>query len=99
MEALGVEDLGPELGDFADTAAALAALDLLVSVDTSVVHLAGALGRPVWLLLPFVPDWRWMMDRADSIWYPSVGLFRQDRRGDWDGVAARVAGALAEALP
>ncbi|HYH37817.1 MAG TPA: glycosyltransferase, partial [Azospirillum sp.] len=91
-------DLGPDLHDFADTAAALEALDVLVTVDTAVAHLAGALGRPVWLLLPLVPDWRWMLERADSPWYPTMRLFRQDRRGDWPGVAERVAAALQDAL-
>ena len=93
----GVTDLAPDLGDFADTAAALEALDLLVTVDTSVAHLAGALGRPVWLLLPFLPDWRWMTGRTDSPWYPTMRLFRQGRRGDWPGVVERVAAALAGA--
>ncbi|WP_448191864.1 tetratricopeptide repeat protein [Azospirillum sp. sgz301742] len=96
---LGVIDLGPDLDDFADTAAALTALDLLVTVDTSVAHLAGALGRPVWLLLPFLPDWRWMMDRSDSPWYPTMRLFRQSRRGDWAPVVERVAEALTEIVP
>jgi len=72
-----IRDAGPELKDFCDTAALLGQLDLLVTVDTSVAHLAGALGRPVWLLLPRVPDWRWMLDRDDSPWYPSMRLFRQ----------------------
>jgi tetratricopeptide (TPR) repeat protein len=87
-------DLAPEIGDFADTAAILRNLDLLVSSCTSPVHLAGALGRPVWVVLPRVPDWRWGMEGADSAWYPSARLFRQERRGDW---AAPVA-ALGEAL-
>jgi len=89
-------DLAPELGDFADTAGCLAALDLLVSVDTAPVHLAGALGRPVWNLLPSAPDWRWMLDRNDSPWYPSMRLFRQPRPGDWASVIGEVAAALAE---
>jgi tetratricopeptide (TPR) repeat protein len=87
-------DLAGELGDFADTAAALMALDLLIAVDTSVAHLAGALGRPVWLLLPFAPDWRWMREREDSPWYPTARLFRQPARGDWPELMARVATAL-----
>lgn len=82
------------LEDFADTAALIEELDLLVSVDTSVVHLAGALGRPVWVLLPHVPDWRWLLDRSDTPWYPSARLFRQTRPGDWDTPLA----ALVEAL-
>jgi len=76
--------------DFSDAAALYAALDLIISVDTSVVHVAGALGCPVWLLLPEVPDWRWLLERGDSPWYPSLRLFRQPRRGDWDSVIARV---------
>jgi hypothetical protein len=86
--------LGEELRDFADTAALLECLDLLVSVDTSVVHLAGALGRPVWTLLAKGPDWRWMLGRTDSPWYPTMRLFRQERLGDWPGVLARVGDEL-----
>ena len=89
-----IRDLAPGLTDFADTAAALDALDLVISVDTAVAHLAGALARPVWTLLPVAPDWRWMLDRDDSPWYPTMRLFRQDRRGDWAGVFARVEAAL-----
>ncbi|MBP2292087.1 tetratricopeptide repeat protein [Azospirillum rugosum] len=97
LEALGdvVTPLGPDLRDWTDTAAALSALDLLVSVDTSVAHLAGTLGRPVWMLLPFAADWRWLRDREDSPWYPSMRLFRQPSAGDWDAVFARMAGELA----
>ena len=87
-------DLGPLLTDFADTAAAVSVLDLVVCVDTAVAHLAGALGRPAWLLLPHAADWRWMRDPDATVWYPSVRLFRQDGVGDWDGVVRRVAGAL-----
>jgi hypothetical protein len=88
--------LGPELLDFSDTAAALAHLDLLVSVDTSVAHLAGAMARPVWVLLPPIPDWRWMLDREDSPWYPTVRLFRRAADQGWDAVMARVALQLRE---
>ncbi len=97
LEALGdvVTPLGPDLRDWSDTAAALAALDLLVSVDTSAAHLAGTLGRPVWMLLPFAADWRWLRDREDSPWYPSMRLFRQPAIGDWDAVFARMAEELA----
>jgi ADP-heptose:LPS heptosyltransferase len=91
----GVVDLSPELGDFADTAAAIEALDLVISVDTAVAHLAGALAKPVWVLLGFSADWRYLMDREDSPWYPTMRLFRQSRRGDWAGLAERVASALA----
>lgn len=89
-----VTDLAPHLGDFADTAAAIAHMDLVISVDTAVAHLAGALGTTVWTLLPFNPDWRWMLDRDDSPWYPSMRLFRQEERSHWDGVIERVAAEL-----
>ena len=90
----GIVDLAAEFRDFADTAAAIAALDLVISVDTSVAHLAATLGKPTWILLPFRPEWRWQLDREDSPWYPSARLFRQSRAGDWDGVIARVRDAL-----
>ncbi len=89
-----IRDLAPGLTDFADTAAALDALDLVITVDTAVAHLAGALARPVWTLLPVAPDWRWMLARDDSPWYPTMRLFRQASRGDWAGVFARVETAL-----
>ncbi|MBG9388902.1 tetratricopeptide repeat protein [Caenimonas aquaedulcis] len=79
------------VNDFADSAALVAALDLVVTVDTSVAHLAGALGRPVWILLPFCPDWRWMLERDDSPWYPTARLYRQQVAGDWAPVLLRVA--------
>ncbi len=85
---------GDELADFRDTAALATLMDLVISVDTSAAHLAGALGRPVWVLLPFSPDWRWLLEREDSPWYPTARLFRQPRMGDWDGVMARVAREL-----
>lgn len=87
-------DLSPFLEDFADTAAAIQALDLVISIDTAVTHLAGALGKPVWTLLPFAPDWRWMLDREDSPWYPTMRLFRQPTPGDWASVIKRVATEL-----
>lgn len=87
-------DLAAELVDFSDTAALIAALDLVIAVDTSVAHLAGALGKEVWLLLPQMPDWRWMLGRADSPWYPTARLFRQPERGAWGPVVAAVADAL-----
>ena len=86
--------LGGELRDFADTAAVVSLLDVVVSADTAMVHLAGALGRPVWALLPFSPDFRWLLDRQDSPWYPTARLFRQPRFGDWESVLARVTGEL-----
>jgi tetratricopeptide (TPR) repeat protein len=89
-----VNDLAPALGDFADTAAVIENLDLVVSVDTAAAHLAGALGKPVWLLLPYVPEWRWLLDRDDSPWYPTMRLFRQDQAGDWLGVVERLAAAV-----
>jgi tetratricopeptide (TPR) repeat protein len=89
-----VADLGPDLADFADTAAALLSLDLVITVDTAVAHLAGALGRPVWTLLAYAADWRWLRGRDDSPWYPTMRLFRQDGPGDWSPVIARVAAAL-----
>jgi Flp pilus assembly protein TadD len=88
-------DLAPALGDFAETAAAIAALDLVIAVDTSVAHLAGALGRPVWLLTPYALDWRWLRDREDSPWYPTMRLFRQHEPQAWDGVLARASAELA----
>ncbi len=75
-----------ELPDFAATAALAAEMDLVVSVCTSVAHLAGALGRPLWVLLSFMPDYRWLLDRSDSPWYPTATLFRQPRFGDWGSV-------------
>jgi ADP-heptose:LPS heptosyltransferase len=89
--------LGGELRDFADTAAVVSLLDVVVSADTAMVHLAGALGRPVWALLPFLPDFRWLLGREDSAWYPTARLFRQPRFGDWESVLARVKDEL-EAL-
>lgn len=88
--------LADQLQDFGDTAAVLMQLDLLVCVDTSVAHLAGALGRPVWLLLPTGLDWRWLSRRDDSPWYPTMRIFRQEEPGDWAGVAERVGRALTE---
>ena len=88
--------LGPMLNDFADTAAAICELDLVISVDTSVAHLTGALGRAGWVLLSHTPDWRWQLDRTDSAWYPSLRLFRQPRWGDWDAVVDAVGAALRE---
>jgi len=85
-----VMQIGAELDDFADTAAVIALVDLVVSVDTSVAHLAGAMGRPVWILLPFSPDWRWALAGESSPWYPTARLFRQPTLGDWDSVIERV---------
>jgi tetratricopeptide (TPR) repeat protein len=87
-------DLGPRLSDFAETAAVLASLDLLISVDTALVHLAGALGKPVWTLLAYAPDFRWLLQRDDSPWYPTMRLFRQPAFHAWPPVFERVAAAL-----
>lgn len=84
----------PSIADFVETAAAIAHLDLIVSVDTSVAHLAGALGKPVWILLPYVADWRWLTDREDNPWYPSARLFRQQEPGAWQPVIDRLAAEL-----
>lgn len=92
----GVVNLGGEVRDFADTAALLSQLDLVISVDTAVAHLAGAVGCPVWVMLPFFADWRWQEGRDDTPWYGGMRLFRQSFPGDWDGVLARVEQALRE---
>ncbi|MEC9454076.1 MAG: tetratricopeptide repeat-containing glycosyltransferase family protein [Pseudomonadota bacterium] len=89
-----IRDHAPDLQDFADTAALVSALDLVISVDTSVCHLAGALGKPCWVVIPYTPDWRWLMQREDSPWYPSLRLFRQERFGDWPGVFECLSQAL-----
>lgn len=94
----GVHDPTDAIGDFADTAALMMNLDLIVSVDTAVVHLAGALARPVWTLLPFAPDWRWQLGRSDSPWYPTLRLFRQPAPRDWTPVMQAAAHALREQI-
>ncbi len=91
---LRIIDHAAELSDFVDAAALIARLDLVISVDTAVAHLAGSLGKPVWLLLPFVPDWRWMRDRSDSLWYPTMRIFRQPRFRDWSAVVEQVKDSL-----
>jgi tetratricopeptide (TPR) repeat protein len=94
LRALDVADHRLELRDFRETSALLSSLDLVITVDTSIAHLAGALGLPVWVLLPALADWRWLVDRPDSPWYPTARLFRQPVAGDWDGAIARIAQAL-----
>jgi tetratricopeptide (TPR) repeat protein/glycosyltransferase involved in cell wall biosynthesis len=93
---MALTNLGPLLGDFDDTAAILEQLDLVITVDTSVAHLAGALGRTVWLLLALAPDWRWLRKREDSPWYPTARLFRQERFGEWEDVVTHVSQALSK---
>lgn len=90
----GVLDIESGLTDFAATAALIDVLDLVITVDTAVAHLAGALGKPTWLLLPAIPDWRWQLDRNDSPWYPSMTLFRQSRHGHWEAPIAELAARL-----
>ena len=85
-------------GAFLDTAAVMRNLDLVITADTSIAHLAGALGVPVWVALPFTPDWRWLLDRQDNPWYPTMRLFRQAAAGDWHGVFDRIAEAVRQRL-
>jgi len=86
--------LGEDFHDFGDTAAAMSQLDLIITVETAAAHLAGALGKPTWVLLAHVPAWRWLLDRPDSPWYPTLRLFRQTQAGDWTGVISALAQAL-----
>jgi hypothetical protein len=89
-----IRHFGEALRDFADTAALIEALDMVISIDTSVAHLAGAMGKPLWIMLPYAPDWRWLKDPDDCLWYPTARLFRQSVSGDWAGVVRRVSQAL-----
>ena len=89
-------DYTEKMNDFSDTAALIQNLDLVISIDTSVAHLAGAMGKPVWTLLPFVPDWRWLLNTDDSPWYPTMKLFRQPVAGDWESIIDRITDALRE---
>ncbi len=92
-----VRRVGKQVADFADTAAIISQLDMVITTDTAVAHLAGALGKPVWLLLGFVPAWRWLLNRDDSPWYPTMRLFRQRQPGAWDDVVQRVCRELGTA--
>jgi Tfp pilus assembly protein PilF len=92
-------NLGPEIHDYADTMAVLESLDLIVTVDTSVAHLAGAMGKPVWIMLPYAPDWRWLLGRNDSPWYPTARLFRQSASRDWHSVVASITQELSQGNP
>ncbi len=94
----GMTDLSNDLNDFGDTAALVENLDLVITVDTAMGHLAGALAKPVWIMVPKAADWRWMLEREDSPWYPTARLFRQPRPGEWDPVLDRLSGALAAEL-
>src|SRR6185312_6677559 len=89
-----VVSVGPELADFSDTAAVVSELDLVITVDTSVAHLAGAMAKPVWILIPFFFDWRWMIERTDTPWYPTARLFRQPAQGDWPSAVKAAREAL-----
>jgi Flp pilus assembly protein TadD len=97
-EHLSIQDLGSQIQTFQDTAAALENLDLVITIDSAVAHCAGALGLPVWVLVPFAADWRWLMHGEDNPWYPSVRLFRQPAPGDWDSVIARTVQELSKYL-
>jgi Flp pilus assembly protein TadD len=95
-DGMDMVDWTAELKDFADTAALISCLDLVISIDTSVAHMAGAMGKATWVMLPFAADWRWLVGRGDSPWYPTMRLFRQKKADDWSGPVAEIAAALAE---
>jgi Glycosyltransferase family 9 (heptosyltransferase) len=95
LDRADIVDLTEHLTDFVESAALISCLDLVITVDTSVAHLSGALGRPTWVLLPYTPDYRWLLDRDDSPWYPTLRLFRQDETRDYGGVINRVRSELA----
>jgi ADP-heptose:LPS heptosyltransferase len=94
LQEMGIIDYMDEVNNFADTAALIENLDLVISVDTAVLHVAGAIGKRAWALLPYAPDWRWMLNRTDSPWYPTMKLFRQPKFGDWESVLKEVTQAL-----
>ena len=91
-----LHDYTQQLNDFADTAALVANLDLVITIDSVMAHLAGAMGKPVFVMLPLAGGWRWLSNRADSPWYPSARLFRQSRAGDWQNVIEQIRAALVE---
>ena len=93
-----VIDLALRLNDFSDTARFMGQMDLIITCDTSTAHLAGGMGKPVWTLLPFTPDWRYLMDRPDCVWYPTMRLFRQPKRGDWNSVIRQVRAVLQDMI-
>jgi len=93
-QACRIADCGRELADFSDTAALVANLDLVISIDTAAAHLAGAMAKPVWVLTDWPPEWRWLLGRDDSPWYPAMRLFRRARDEAWQGVISRLAEAL-----
>ena len=97
---MGLEliDWANDLTDFAETAALIHNLDLVISADTAVAHLAGAMGKPTCVLLPFVPDWRWLLGREDSPWYPTMRLFRQGGIGDWGSVRLGIAAEFSDCI-
>ena len=95
MKIINLEN---EMNDFTDTAAIIINLDLVISVDTAVVHLAGAIGKPVWTLLHSAPDWRWFLNREYSPWYPGMRLFRQSKLSDWTGVFEEVKSSLLQEI-
>lgn len=99
LASCGVVDLAPRLNNFADTSRLMGQMDLIVTCDTSTAHLAGGMGIKVWTLLPFAPDWRWMLEREDTPWYPTMRLFRQKKPRDWEEVVSRVRRRLRESFP
>ena len=98
LDALGIQHIAEQFASFSDAGAALSNLDLIITVDTAVLHLAGALGLATWGLIPYSPDWRWMLQREDSPWYPTLRLLRQPHPGDWQSVFKRISLELPTAM-